>query len=115
MSEELTLTEALAPPMANGEVLFEAPWQGRAFGMARTLAEAGVFTWDEFRAHLIRVIGDWDRQAENADPYEYYHHFLAALEAVLAEKGTLDAGSLGERVAAFAERPHDHDHHHHSH
>ena len=34
MSEELTLTEALAPPMANGEVLFEAPWQGRAFGEA---------------------------------------------------------------------------------
>lgn len=112
MSEELTLSAELAPPMANGEVLFEAPWQGRAFGMARTLAEAGVFTWDEFRTQLIRVIGVWDRNADDADEYEYYHHFLEALEALLAEKGALDAGALGERVAAYSARPHGHDHTH---
>ncbi len=112
MSEELTLSAELAPPMANGEVLFEAPWQGRSFGMARTLAEAGVFTWDEFRAHLIRVIGVWDRNAADTDEYEYYRHFLQALEAVLAEKGALDSGVLAERVEAFSARPHGHDHQH---
>ena len=29
----------MAPPAANGEVVFEAPWQGRVFAMARLLAE----------------------------------------------------------------------------
>ncbi len=112
MSEELELTDELAPPMANGEVLFEAPWQGRAFGMARTLAQAGAFGWDEFRAHLIRIIGLSDRSADDADDYEYYQHFLAALEAVLAEKDLLDGELLGARLAEFQARPHDHDHDH---
>jgi nitrile hydratase accessory protein len=110
VSEELELAEQLAPPMANGEVLFEAPWQGRAFGMARTLAQAGVFSWDEFRVHLIRVIGIWDRNADDANDYEYYQHFLAALEGVLAEKQLLDGEGLSARVAEFQARPHDHDH-----
>ena len=37
---ELLLDGRIAPPTANGEVVFEAPWQGRVFGMARLLAEA---------------------------------------------------------------------------
>ena len=27
-------TEATAPPMQNGEVVFDEPWQSRVFGMA---------------------------------------------------------------------------------
>lgn len=107
---DTVLGAELAPPMSNGEVLFEAPWQGRAFGMARTLAEAGVFSWDEFRQRLISVIGDWDRSADPDADYQYYHHFLAALEAVLADKQLLDPGVLAERIETFAARPHDHDH-----
>ena len=109
----------LAPPMANGEVLFDAPWQGRVFGMARVLAEAGCFTWDDFRAHLIAQIGAWDRSAggdlppgEAAADYRYYDHFLAALQAVLAEKGLLAPTALEDRVNLFADRPHGHDHDH---
>ena len=102
MTDELELPAELAPPMANGEVLFEAPWQG------------GVFSWDDFRRHLIRVIGEWDRQADGPNAaggeYEYYQHFLEALEGVLAEVGTLDGQDLTARVAQFRSRPHDHDH-----
>jgi len=104
------LSPELAPPMNNGEVVFAAPWQGRAFGMARTLAEAGVFSWDEFRAHLIQIIGVWDRSAAMDADYEYYGHFLAALEAVLAEKQLLDAQLLASRIDTLAARPHGHDH-----
>ncbi len=109
----LLLDGALQPPMANGEVTFEAPWQGRVFGMARLLAEQGCYTWDEFRAHLIREIGDWDRMAQAGDPageYRYYDHFLAAFQAVLAEKGLLDAPAVDERFRKLAARPHGHDH-----
>ena len=42
--------------MANGEVVFDAPWQSRVFGMARALCEQGLFTWDEFREQLILQI-----------------------------------------------------------
>lgn len=110
---ELLLDGEIAPPTANGEVVFEAPWQGRVFGMARLLAEQGYYSWDEFRAHLIEKIGAWDRSAAAADPkasYRYYDHFLAALQALLAEKGLLDSAALEARHQAFAERPHGHDH-----
>ena len=106
------LSGELAPPMANGEVIFEAPWQGRVFGMARSLADAGMYTWDEFRAHLIDVIGDWDRNADTVDEYAYYEHFLAAFEALLAEKRLLGREKLAERAAEFDLRPHGHDHDH---
>jgi nitrile hydratase accessory protein len=110
---ELLLDGAIAPPTANGEVVFDAPWQGRVFGMARLLADQGHYTWDEFRAHLIEKIGDWDRSAAAEDPgedYRYYDHFLAAFQALLAEKGLLDDSQVEVRHRAFAERPHGHDH-----
>jgi nitrile hydratase accessory protein len=98
----------LAPPMVNGEVVFEAPWQGRVFGMARALAEAGLYDWEEFRACLIEEISGWDRQPQG--DYAYYDHFLNALERLLLSKGLLGAGGLGERIDELARRPHGHDH-----
>jgi hypothetical protein len=34
------------------KVVFDAPWQSRAFGMAVSLSRAGYFSWDKFRAEL---------------------------------------------------------------
>ncbi len=110
---ELLLDGRIAPPTANGEVVFDAPWQGRVFGMARLLSEQGHYTWDEFRAHLIEKIGVWDRSAEAEDPneaYRYYDHFLAAFQALLEEKGLLDNAQVESRHQTFADRPHGHDH-----
>ena len=47
---DVELAGDIAPPMANGELVFESPWEGRVFGMARVLCEQGLFEWDEFRA-----------------------------------------------------------------
>lgn len=111
MLNELLLDGAIAPPTENGEVVFAAPWQGRVFGMARFLAEQGHYTWDEFRAHLIEKIGTWDRSAENpGENYRYYDHFLAAFQALLAEKALLDTRLVEARHQTFADRPHGHDH-----
>lgn len=110
---DLLLDGQLAPPTANGEVVFDAPWQGRVFGMARLLAEQGHYTWDEFRACLIEQIGKWDRSEAAADPsieYRYYDHFLAAFQALLADKGMLEGEAVETRFKTFAERPHGHDH-----
>ena len=110
--DALLLDGRLKPPMANGEVAFDAPWQGRVFGMARLMSEQGRYTWDEFRAHLIREIGDWDRthEADEAGEYRYYDHFLAAFQTLLAEKGLLEAPAVEERFQNLAARPHGHDH-----
>lgn len=106
------LQESLQPPMANGEVLFEEPWQGRVFGMAVALHESGAFTWSEFQASLIEVVGEWDRDAESSDPYAYYDHFQSALDRLLASKALVSKGDLQARTTAFGERPHGHDHQH---
>jgi len=100
--------EGPAPPMANGEVIFEAPWQSRVFGMARALADAGVCDWDEFRALLIEEIGRWDRHGEGA--FAYYDHLLSALERLVESKGLLPPGGLHQRTDELARRPHGHDH-----
>jgi len=107
---ENVLSEHLQPPMANGEVLFEAPWHGRVFGMAVALHEAGVFSWDEFQRQLIDVIGLWDRNARDADEYEYYEHFQTALQQLMVDKDLLSRDDLAHRQTHLANLPHGHDH-----
>ncbi|GAB7145686.1 hypothetical protein LRC484719_42880 [Mycobacterium riyadhense] len=47
------------PPRRNGELVFEAPWESRAFGLAVALAELNRYAWEEFRLQLIGEIADW--------------------------------------------------------
>ena len=119
MTAEFALDGAAAPPMLNGELVFDAPWQGRAFGIARGMAEQGVYAWDDFRDRLIAQIGAFDRHAAAvvrrggaAPPFHYYDHFLRALETLLVERRILAGSELTGRVQAFEARPHGHDHTH---
>ena len=109
MTLDMTLDGETAPPMANGEVIFEAPWQSRAFGLARVLCEAGHYSWDEFRARLIVRISEWEASHTDSD-YAYFDCFLLALTDVLDASGLCSTTSLNQRVDTFAARPHGHDH-----
>ena len=106
----LALHESVRPPMANGEVIFEEPWQGRTFAMAVSLHEAGVFEWAEFQQTLIDVIGEWELGASGSEPYRYYEHFQAALQRLLLAKDVLSGGALKQLAGRLADRPHGHDH-----
>lgn len=108
--DRLPLEGVAAPPMANGEVIFETPWQGRVFGMVRALCESGHYEWDEFRAELISEIDRWEENHEPDQPYRYFDHFLAALSNLLVAKGLCDAEELTSRIKVFEARPHGHDH-----
>ena len=102
------LPEAVVPPQANGELLFDAPWQGRAFGMVHTLVDQGRFSWDEFREQLILAL---DGGAAPADVY--YERLLVALEASLAlypDAQGSDSEAVSRRAEDLAARPHGHDH-----
>lgn len=102
-----------APPQANGELVFEAPWQARAFGITQALVAAGRFEWETFRLRLIQVIGEWDAaHGEDDAAYCYYEHWLTALERVLSAERLTDPVSLAALRDALAARPHGHDHAH---
>ena len=38
-----------APPRSNGELVFAAPWQARAFGICVAVLEREGLGWDDFR------------------------------------------------------------------
>ena len=100
-----------ALPRKNGELVFKAPWEGRAFGLAVALTEAGAYDWEAFRE---RLIGEIDR-ADEDDGTHYYERWLASLERVLVESEMISTDELAERareLAAHDEHEHDHDHDH---
>ncbi|HSG90644.1 MAG TPA: nitrile hydratase accessory protein [Pseudomonadales bacterium] len=99
-----------APPMHNGELVFEAPWQARVFGIAHSLCDAGLYSWDEFRDALIAEIARWEASAGADEDYRYYERFQAALESLLATRGTTARPALAARARELAARPHGHDH-----
>ena len=106
----LALDGRAAPPLANGEVVFEAPWQSRVFGMARALCEQGLFEWDDFRQCLIAEIEQYDQSHPEGEGYQYFDHFLNALASLLAQRELCAASELADRTLEFAQRPHGHDH-----
>ncbi len=94
--------EALAlpglPRDAEGPV-FAEPWQAQAFALAVQLNADGAFTWGEWAEALARQLaGD-----PADDGSHYYHHWVAALEALSAERGLAGAVELAARKAAWAE------------
>ena len=88
------------PCDAEGPV-FREPWEAQAFAMALALHERKLFTWPEWAATL----GDEIKKAQAAgDPdtgETYYHHWLAALERIVAEKGLSDACTLARTRHAW--------------
>jgi nitrile hydratase accessory protein len=113
---DLDVDGAAAPPRSNGELVFEAPWESRVFGVTMALFEGGAFKWEEFRERLIAEIDRWEHDAEagrkSAGDWCYYACWQAALESLLADKGLCDPAELESRSDAYAQRPpgHDHDH-----
>ena len=71
-----------APPRRNGELVFEAPWQGRAFGMAVGLVEHLGLEWKAFQQRLIAAIA-----AHPEAPY--YECWVAALEQLVLDYGAV--------------------------
>lgn len=100
-----------ALPRKNGELVFDAAWEGRVFGLASAMHGAGLFAWDEFRDRLIEEIAEADRHeaASGGQPpvgpghgaSAYYEHWLDAFERLLVEKGLLSREEIAARLAEF--------------
>lgn len=74
-------------PAEKGEPVFREPWEAHAFAMAVRLHERGLFTWPQWASTLAAEI---TRAQDAGDPDTgdtYYHHWLAALERLVADSG----------------------------
>ena len=135
LADALDVEGPAAPPRQNGELVFQAPWESRVFGVTMALFQRGAFDWEEFRELLIDEIGKSDRQKraehetgasgasgasgevdDSEEASNYYACWHAALERLLAQQGLCASAELDDRTNAFAARPAGHDHgHEHGH
>jgi nitrile hydratase accessory protein len=90
------MTGPAAPPRRNGELVFEAPWQGRVFGMALGVVERLGLQWKDFQERLIAA------SAARPDA-PYYDCWVAALERLLLDHGVLT--DVDMKSAQHAARP----------
>jgi nitrile hydratase accessory protein len=91
----------LAYPRRNGEPVFHAPWESRAFGMVVSLHTAGRYPWNDFKARLIDAIAAGPCPEAPADAPNYYYHWVAAFRGLLVEKGILTDQELDDREHEF--------------
>ena len=85
-------------PRKNGELVFDAAWEARVFGMTISMHEGNLFEWNEFRDELIEEIAEADRAGSDST---YYERWLEAFEHLLIEKGLLSQEELVARLADF--------------
>ena len=106
---QLDVEGPAAPPRSNGELVFAAPWESRAFGLAMALHDGGLLEWEDFRQQLIGAVA---RAEAAGGEFSYYRCWLEALQTVLDDRGLIDPGAVESLAAELAGRPAGHDHHH---
>jgi nitrile hydratase accessory protein len=74
--------------------VFREPWEARAFAMALSLHEAGVFTWAEWAETLGAEIKRAQAAGDPDTGETYYSHWLATLERLVAAKNVATADLL---------------------
>jgi nitrile hydratase accessory protein len=94
-------------PRQNGELVFEAPWEARAFGVAVALCREQGLDWQIFRSRLVDEIGAWEREPRGE--WSYYERWAASLERLVLELGLVEERELETRAAQLAHADsHDH-------
>jgi nitrile hydratase accessory protein len=75
-----------ALPRKSGELVFHDDWERRAFALAVSLAEQGLFGWSEFQQQLIDCIAEAERDDILNPSRGYYESWLLALERLLEQR-----------------------------
>ena len=99
------MTGEAALPRRNGELVFEEPWEGRAFGLAVAMNESGAYDWTDFRDRLVEETAHDEGHGEQTG---YYERWLRALERLALDRGLVTPSELEARTeVCAAEGPHD--------
>lgn len=83
--------------------VFSEPWQAQAFAMVVALHERGVFSWSEWAEALSSQVKGPTAAVDGRD---YYEHWLAALEKLLAQKSVAARGEVDALAAAWQRAAH---------
>jgi len=105
------MDEQIALPRKNGELVFEAPWEARVFGLAVALNESGYYPWRDFSQGLAAETATTEQEGSSSS---YYERWLASLEKLVIAKGLMTREELEAWTAKQALNEHD-DHPHHPH
>ncbi|MFC7216117.1 nitrile hydratase accessory protein [Saliphagus sp. GCM10025334] len=90
------------PPSPDDRVAFDAPWQARAFSIARALCEHHDLEWSAFNDRFVEYIQDAGRERLERDHERaYYELWLEALEATLVANDMLTEHKIDRRAAEF--------------
>ena len=93
------MDDSIALPRKNGELVFEAPWEARAFGIAVALNESGAYAWRDFSAELAKEIAEAESKAGGST---YYRRWLQALENLAQRKGLVGEAELEQKTSTVA-------------
>jgi len=83
--------------------VFAEPWQAEAFAMTVALHDRGLFSWGEWAQALSAQV---KRPCAAADGHDYYEHWLAALENLLASKGLAEKPDVDAMAQAWERAAH---------
>jgi nitrile hydratase accessory protein len=101
MTDTLKLDRLPLLPRDDGGPVFAEAWQAQALAMTIELSRRGRFTWREWAAALAGEIAAAQARGEADLGDTYYHHWLAALERLVAAKDLLGPGELLARKEAW--------------
>ncbi len=87
--------------MSTDSPLFREPWEAQACALARSLQERGVFSSSEWAITLGEEIKKAQAEGDPDTGETFYHHWLAALERLVAAKGLADAQTLARTRQAW--------------
>lgn len=96
-------------PSGDAERRFAEPWHAQVFAITLTLHQRGLFSWPEWvEAFAAQIAAGRPGDPDQGDTY--YHHWLTALERIVAKKevsSTAELEYFREAWAHAAERtPH---------
>ena len=93
------MTGKQALPRKNGELAFDEPWEGRAFGIAVAMNQDGVYDWADFRDKLVEAI---DADESNEGRAGFYQRWVRALEQLALDRGLVTSTELDARTQTYA-------------
>jgi len=95
------MTAPAIDPRSGDAPAFAEPWQAHAFAMVVQLHERRLFSWTEWADALAAQIAAAQAAGDADRGDTYYHHWLAALEALVAAKGAGSADELARTAQAW--------------
>ena len=118
MNRDVAVDHLPGLPVDQDGPVFREPWEARAFALAVSLQEQGVFSRSEWAEHLGQAIKNAQAAGDQDLGDTYYEHWLACLESLLTTKRVTTAEILASKKHAAHEahqRMHAELGHHHAH